>query len=183
MPKDPAPKSKFDEYLAKLAADPSKVGILTEGDSWFAIPLPSRPNVVEVLIKKFTGKAAWLRLEGNGDEARIMQAGAQWEKTFKLLTKPKARFDIIMFSAGGNDIVGRCLLPLLRQQESWMTWRDCINEQRFQRRLDQIEGAYRGCWPCEMITTRRPGSSRTITTARSRSTSRSASVRSRSARG
>lgn len=142
MPKDPAPKSKFDEYLAKLAADPSKVGILTEGDSWFAFPLPSRPNVVEVLIKKFTGKAAWLRLEGNGDEARIMQAGAQWEKTFKLLTKPKARFDIIMFSAGGNDIVGRCLLPLLRQRENWMTWRDCINEQRFQHRLDQIEGAY-----------------------------------------
>ena len=75
MPKDPAPKSKFDEYVAKLAADPSKVGILTEGDSWIAFPLPNRPNVVEVLIKKFTGKAAWLRLEDNGDEARIMQAG------------------------------------------------------------------------------------------------------------
>jgi hypothetical protein len=88
------------------------------------------------------GRAAWLRLEDNGHEARIMQAGAQWEKMLKVLTKPKARFDMILFSAGGNDIVGRCLLPLLRQRESWMSWRDCINEQRFQWRLDQIEGAY-----------------------------------------
>lgn len=142
MPKTPVRKSKIDEYIDKLAADPGKVGILTEGDSWFAFPLPSRPNVVEVLIDRFSGKAAWLRLEDSGDEARIMQAGAQWEKMFKVLTKPKARFDIIMFSAGGNDIVGRCLLPLLRSRESWMTWRDCINEQRLQHRLDQIEGAY-----------------------------------------
>jgi hypothetical protein len=142
MPKTPVPKSKFDEYIDKLAADPSKVGILSEGDSWFAFPLPSRPNVVEVLIKRFSGRAAWMRLESSGDEARIMQAGEQWEKIFKVLTKPRARFDIILFSAGGNDIVGRCLLPLLRQRENWMSWRDCINEQRLQNRLNQVEGAY-----------------------------------------
>jgi len=141
MPQVPN-KSRFQEYLDKLAADPSKVGILSEGDSWFALPLPGRPNIVEVLIKRFSGRAAWYRLETSGDEGRIMMAGAQWEKLFKVLTKPRARFDIIMFSAGGNDIVGRCLLPLVRQRENWMTWRDCINEQRLQSRLDQIEGAY-----------------------------------------
>jgi len=141
MPSIPV-TSKVDEYITKLAADPAKVGILSEGDSWFAFPLRSRPNVVEVLIQRFSGKAAWLRLESSGDEARIMQAGAQWERMFKMLNKSKARFDLILFSAGGNDIVGRCLLPLLRQHEGWMTWRDCINEQRLQRRLDQVEGAY-----------------------------------------
>ena len=142
MPRPPVSKTKMEEYIDRLAADPKKIGILTEGDSWIAFPLPSRPNVVEVLIDRFSGKAAWLRLEDSGDEARVMQAGPQWEKMFKVLTKSKVRFDLILFSAGGNDIVGRCLLPLLRQRESWMTWRDCINEQRFQRRLDQIEGAY-----------------------------------------
>ena len=142
MPKDTAPKSKFDAYMEKLAADPSRIGILTEGDSWFAFPLPSRPNIVDVLISRFGSRAAWLRLEGNGDEVRIMQSGTQWERIFSMLTRPRARFDLILFSGGGNDIVGRCLLPLLRQREAWMTWRDCVHEERFQRRMDQIEGAY-----------------------------------------
>lgn len=135
-------KSRFQEYLDKLAADPGKVGILSEGDSWFALPLPSRPNIVDVLIKKFSGHAAWYRLEASGDESRVMLAGAQWEKVCKTLARPRARFDVILFSGGGNDIVGRCLLPLLRQRENWMTWRDCINERRLQNRLNQIEGAY-----------------------------------------
>ncbi len=71
-----------------------------------------------------------------------MMAGEQWEKLFKTLTRPKMRCDMMLLSAGGTDIVGRCLLTLLRQREDWMTWRDCINEQRFQHRLNQIEGAY-----------------------------------------
>lgn len=142
MPRTPNPKPKIDEYIAKLATDPSKVGILTEGDSWFALPFPGRPNVVEVLISKFSGRAAWLRLEQSGDEVRVMQSGEEWEKLLKTLTKPKARFDLILFSGGGNDIVGRCMLPLLRQRESWMSWRDCINEERLQNRLNQIEAAY-----------------------------------------
>ncbi len=135
-------KSKFKIYIDKLEASSKRVGILTEGDSWFAFPLPSRPNIVDVLINRFSSHAAWLRHESNGDESRIMMAGEQWEKLFKTLTRPKMRCDIILLSAGGNDIVGRCLLTLLRQRESWMTWRDCINEQRFQHRLNQIEGAY-----------------------------------------
>lgn len=142
MPKAIVPKSKVEEYMERLSADPGKVGILTEGDSWFAFPLPARPNIVDVLIKRFSGKAAFMRLEGNGDEGRIMLAGEQWERMFKVLTKAKARFDIILFSAGGNDIVSRCLLPLLRQREPWMGWQDCINEERFARRMAQIEGAY-----------------------------------------
>src|SRR5688572_31872838 len=96
-------KSRFQEYLDKLAADRSKVGILSEGDSWFAFPLPTRPNVVDVLIKKFSGRAAWYRLETNGDESRVMLAGKQWENIFKVLSHPRARFDIILFSGGGND--------------------------------------------------------------------------------
>jgi len=142
MPKSHPPKSKIDQYIDKLAAGPKKLGILTEGDSWFALPFPSRPNVVDVLIDRFTGKAAWHRLESNGDEARIMGAGEQWETMIKTLSNPKARFDMLLLSAGGNDIVGRCMLPLLRQRESWMGWRDCINEKRVQHRLDEIEGAY-----------------------------------------
>ena len=105
MPKASAPKSKIDQYIDRLAADPSKVGILTEGDSWFAFPLPSRPNVVDVLINKFSGRAAWMRLEDSGEEARIMQAGEQWEQMFEVLTTPRARFDMILFIGGSASAV------------------------------------------------------------------------------
>jgi hypothetical protein len=55
MHKGTVPKSKIEEYIERLSADPKKVGILSEGDSWFAFPLPSRPNIVDVLIERFTG--------------------------------------------------------------------------------------------------------------------------------
>lgn len=142
MPKNEPKKTPLQQYRDKLAADPSRVGILTEGDSWFDLPFPGRPNIVEVLIKRFQGKAAFLRLEESGEEVRIMQAGQKWERLYQNLSAPKNRFDLILFSGGGNDIVGRALLPLLKQRESWMIWRDCINMARFERRLAQIEGAY-----------------------------------------
>jgi hypothetical protein len=143
MPRTPSSKTPFEAYIDKLEAAPGRVGILTEGDSWFALPFPGRPNVVDVLIRQLGNKAAWLRLENNGDEARIMIAGKQWEELQKELTRPKARFDVILFSAGGNDIVGRAMLPLLKQREPWMDWRDCIHGERLQQRLAQVEGSYR----------------------------------------
>jgi hypothetical protein len=143
MPRMQLPESKLDAYRRKLSERPDRIGILSEGDSWFAFPLPSRPNLIDVLIGRYSTKAAWLRLEGNGDEARSMLSGDQWERMFSILSDPKVRIDLLLFSAGGNDLVGRCLLPLLEQREPSMTWQDCIAEDRFQRRLDQIESAYR----------------------------------------
>jgi hypothetical protein len=143
MPRGPSTKTPLETYIEKLEAVPSRVGILTEGDSWFALPLPGRPSVVDVLIKQLGSKAAWRRLEKSGDESRIMLAGEQWEKLQKEFTQPRARFDAILFSGGGNDIVGRSLLPLLKAREPWMSWQDCIQEERLKQRLAQIEGAYR----------------------------------------
>jgi len=143
MARTPSSKTPFQAYIDKLDAAPGRVGILTEGDSWFALPFPKRPNVVDVLIRQLGSKAAWLRLEKSGDEARIMMAAEQWEMLQKELTRTKARFDAILFSAGGNDIVGRAMLPLLKQREPWMAWQDCIHGERLQQRLAQIEGAYR----------------------------------------
>jgi hypothetical protein len=63
MARTPSSKTPFEAYIDKLNAAPGRVGILTEGDSWFALPLPGRPNVVDVLIRQLGSKAAWLRLE------------------------------------------------------------------------------------------------------------------------
>ena len=142
MPKPNHTPNALEAYLKKLSSSPSRRGIVTEGDSWFAFPLASRPNVISKLVKRLGNKAAWLRLEANGDEARSMLSGEQWEKLYRVFTSTNFRCDMILLSAGGNDIVGRCLLPLLKQKEPWMTWRDCIQEFRVENRLNQIEGAY-----------------------------------------
>lgn len=116
--------------------------ILTEGDSWFAFPLPSRPDILDNLITTFAEKAAWLRLEGNGDEAVEILKGEQRNRLRRLLADDALGSEALLFSGGGNDIVGEDLLPLLKDFVPGADWRSCIDQERFLRRMDQIEAAY-----------------------------------------
>jgi len=50
MARTPSSKTPFEAYIDKLNASPGRIGILTEGDSWFALPFPKRPNIVDVRI-------------------------------------------------------------------------------------------------------------------------------------
>ena len=69
MPKELTGGTPLSRFKQKIQRLPGALRIMTEGDSWFAFPLPSRPNIPDNLITTFAEKAAWLRLEGNGDEA------------------------------------------------------------------------------------------------------------------
>ena len=94
------------DYLVTNARNPKR--ILAEGDSWFAYPrrffaFGDASNVVQVLGKKKT--YVILTTASNGDEAVIMMSGDQ---KFSLMKKLKhIEFDVILFSGGGNDIVGK----------------------------------------------------------------------------
>ncbi len=133
------PLSRFKQKIKRL---PGALRILTEGDSWFAFPLPSRPNIPDNLITTFGEKAAWLRLEGNGDEAVEMLKGEQRNRLRALLADNSLGIEALLFSGGGNDIVGDDLLPLLKDFVPGADWRSCIDQERFLRRMDQIEAAY-----------------------------------------
>src|SRR5213075_1178926 len=76
------------------------------------------------------------------DEVRSMMSGPEFEYMVRILGEEGLQFDGILFSGGGNDIVGRCLLPLLNPYQQSMTWQDCINMPRLDRRFREIEDAY-----------------------------------------
>ena len=98
-------------------------------------------NVVDWLKADYKDEFLIDDLSSNGDEAVAMISGDSKLDMLRHLNED--RFDILLFSGGGNDIVGRYdfdyfLLP----KTPGNTWQDCINRNRFERRLEQIKLAY-----------------------------------------
>jgi hypothetical protein len=82
-------------------------------------------------------------LSASGDEAREMLCGDQFAELYRILAEERLTFDCILFSGGGNDIVSTNLPVMLNNYENGMTWEDCLNMPRLNRRLQEIENAYR----------------------------------------
>jgi hypothetical protein len=132
-----------------IARYPKRLNVVSEGDSWLGYPsrslLASESNLVDV-ISRFR-RMNFLRLEANGDEAVEMLAGRQRKKLCSVL----ARFpvDLLLFSGGGNDIVGRWdIEPLLKPKRPGMSALDCIHEKRLSRKLQQLRLAYEELIDC-----------------------------------
>jgi len=148
MPKFEDPGTPVSRYCDALRRTPSKVGFLVEGDSWFSFPKWLRTNVLQELRDINDGKAAFLNFADTGDDARGMMSGKQFDELLMLLEERRRdstgelRFDAILFSGGGNDIVGPGLLSLLKPYQDGMTEHDCLHQVRFDSRLRQIEAAY-----------------------------------------
>ncbi|MDD9942928.1 MAG: SGNH/GDSL hydrolase family protein [Myxococcales bacterium] len=116
---------------------PDRPVVLCEGDSWFAYP---GTNLVRELHALSRRKMTMLNLQDNGDEVTEMLAGKQRQKLRKRLAR--YRFDLILFSGGGNDMVGEEFERLLLDAGVGGSWRDWIRMDRFERRLGQIRDSY-----------------------------------------
>ena len=129
---------------------PHRIGIVAEGDSWFAYPRKwiaagADINIIHHIAHKVerSDKVNMLRLASNGDEAVNMTSGKQLKALYKILKKNREHIQIVLFSGGGNDIVGRNdMLPLLHEYQEGMSALDCINTERFERKLESIMLAY-----------------------------------------
>jgi len=130
---------------------PSRIGIIAEGDSWFAYPrkwiaFGADINVIHHLEDKISGTDSvnLLRLASNGDEAVDMTSGKQFKKLYKTLKTNKEYVGILMFSGGGNDIVGKNdMLPLLNEYEEGFSFLNCINQPRLEQKIEAIILAYK----------------------------------------
>lgn len=142
--------SSATDFAHMCRRKPDRVGVIAEGDSWFAYPrkwiaFGADINVVHHVADKLEGTdtANLLRLASNGDEAVNMTSGKQFKKLYKILKRNSEAVDILLFSGGGNDIVGKDdLLPLLNEYSAGMTHLECIHQERFARKLDSIVLAY-----------------------------------------
>ena len=129
---------------------PERIGIVAEGDSWFAYPrkwiaFGADVNIVHHIAEKIEGtdQANLLRLASNGDEAVDMTSGKQIKKLYKILKRNQKWIRIVLFSGGGNDIVGKNdMLPLLNEYLPGMTYLECVNKERFDRKIESILLAY-----------------------------------------
>lgn len=102
--------------------------ILAEGDSWFRYVIGHAIIWnLELLLDLEILNLAW-----PGDEAKEMLTGRQRARLIHALRKAPAvrqKFDFLLFSGGGNDLVGRDVFHLwLHHYETGMVAEECINE-------------------------------------------------------
>lgn len=132
------------EFAQLLRRYPARTSIIAEGDSWFAYPpkgvLFGRPsNVIAHLRRR--ERFNLLQLSSTGDEAVPMLSGRSKFRLIKLLHRYPV--DFLLFSGGGNDLVGRYDFEFfLRRGVSSSDWSDYLDHERLGRRIDQIENAY-----------------------------------------
>ncbi|AXG72066.1 hypothetical protein KORDIASMS9_04328 [Kordia sp. SMS9] len=128
-------------------AYPKELTIVAEGDSWFAYPL--RKDIIDYLIKKgyaidkYAKAGDTLENMVYGTEIKRRRSSVQNEgaislqKTLNSIRKHKPK--IVLFSAGGNDIVGSEILGYLNHEVSRPA--SLINTEIFQARLQEMKTA------------------------------------------
>lgn len=142
QPQDPAElrqQRKLLKFFEPSIHDhPDWPVLISEGDSWFSFPI--HENIIGFLDNFAGHKISLLRLEKSGDQALRILGGAQKAKLALYLKRYPV--NALLFSGGGNDIVGQDLLPLLNQKQAGMSWQDCINPTTTAARLDRLRSAY-----------------------------------------
>jgi hypothetical protein len=120
--------------------------IVAEGDSWFAYPdfLGTGGNVIDHLARIFAQNGrqiALLNLASNGDEARQMLSLTQHRRLFEVLSDSALRPDVLLFSGGGNDLVGDYFSLWLKHKMTAGAAADALHAERIQAVLGVVRSA------------------------------------------
>lgn len=146
-------KDRLAEYKKSLAAARAKglrlgpsgqLRVIAEGDSWFDYPriLGTGGGVVSHLSS--LAKVNILNMAHYGDEVRTMMGLEQRVRLEQLLgARDLGTFDVLLFSGGGNDIVGDHMVLWTRAFQPGMSPADAIDTQRFRDVMAIVEMGYR----------------------------------------
>lgn len=128
---------------AALAATGCCLRLLAEGDSWFDYPrfLGTRGGVIDHL-EGLTGHKI-LNLAHRGDEVRQMMGLQQRRRLEATLGDPALGFDALLFSGGGNDLVGDQFCLWLNERADGMAPADALDRQRLESVLRVVDAGYR----------------------------------------
>ena len=135
-----------------LRERPERVSVIAEGDSWFAFPKKNvigrvPRNIVDWFARWGGSKLNLLELASNGDELLTMTSGSQQDKLAKALRRFHERgtpVDLLLFSGGGNDMVGDWRLDrlLLADASAATKPAQCFDQEHLETRLAQLRRAY-----------------------------------------
>lgn len=139
----PDPTLAQQRLLEKYFADSIKHHsdwpvILTEGDSWFSYP--GHWNTIDHFDDLLNYEISLLRLEQSGDTLMRMTSGRERGLLRKLLDLYP--IDFLLFSGGGNDVVGHELIDFFDDVPPGKKWRDYLREDAVDNQFAQIEAAY-----------------------------------------
>ncbi len=121
--------------------------ILAEGDSWFEYPLrgPLFGDAVDGVIYRLQRLLGYpiANMAHHGDEVRQMLGLRQRREIITRLSNPSVRFDALLFSGGGNDLVGDQLCLLLRNAQVGVPPEETLHPERLRAALQCVEAGYR----------------------------------------
>jgi hypothetical protein len=124
-------------FSASIKQFPKRLVIVSEGDSWFSYPLCC--NLADYI--EMQNDFSMLRLEHNGDDARdIFAKGSGQLKNLKQYLKTYP-VDLLMLSAGGNDIVSGELKNILGNKANG-SWQSSVRADTLTTVLDDIVAGY-----------------------------------------
>lgn len=132
------------EFDSLVNINPNAIKILAEGDSWLAYPrkyflFGKNSNIVHCLSEK--NDLTIYNSSESGDEAVAMMSGDQKLSLMKRIKH--TNYDVILFSGGGNDLVGRYDFGFFLNKKSiGGDWKSCIDENRLDKKLNQISSCY-----------------------------------------
>lgn len=94
--------------------------ILAEGDSWFDFPFGGKPFRGGDVIERLRDLIPFpiMNLAVRGDEVRSMLGCAQRTRLKQLLEDTSRDFNVLLFSGGGNDIVGDPFRLWIRERDA-----------------------------------------------------------------
>jgi hypothetical protein len=118
--------------------------IFAEGDSWFDYPVPFFGGGI---IPRLEGKLGVpiLNLAKSGDEVRFMLGVEQRELLVEHLTDgcpAGGAWDVLLFSGGGNDIVGNPMALWIKDFDSTVPPAKLIHQARFDAALALVKAGY-----------------------------------------
>ena len=136
--------SRDSEFTQLVRRYPQRTCLVAEGDSWFAYPrkwiLAGKPNNIINYLKNME-RFNLLHLASNGDEAVDMLSGESKVKLLKSIHRHPV--DFLLFSGGGNDVVGRWDFDyFIRRNVHSDNFADYVYKGRLNRRITQVMHAY-----------------------------------------
>ena len=126
--------------MAERATDTGPLKILAEGDSWFEYPL-EEGGIIDHL-EDLLGVPI-CNMAHHGDEVRQMMGLSQRKELMKRLSDKSLHFDALLFSGGGNDLVGDQFCIWLKDYFKGATAKDLIHMNRLNSVLGVVEAGYR----------------------------------------
>jgi len=121
-------------YRRMIKAEPDRMRLVSEGDSWFQHPDPKVLDIIDQLFKKY----AIYSLGAGGDRLREYFADKEYKKAL-VTEQPK----IFLLSGGGNDILGKQIKKFLVEEiETGADPQSFLNEDFF-REIKDLGDIYR----------------------------------------